>query len=516
MNNSGIASWADAQQIKRLACDRCRAQKLKCVRPELSEICQRCHKAKAHCSFGRPLPPGRPPTIRPLIDDLIENYQAPRTPATQRRESDYSSLSFDLQLNCSNGHDLERRALSTTRRPQSIDTFDPGRVLSQLGNLDNEKLLNMLYDDGGAPDLDASTFGTWSTASSTTNGNSPPWRSMEQQNDTSAGDLTCLADGEFSAISTDPRTSSHCQRQDLMDHTRLNKRQINGSTPSSTKHSPPSFMSSLNDSEGSTISNQVALMQRLTELGSAMYELQNRYSPKEYSCRPGSEAFPTELTGKVLQVAIEFLKLLRRFFLDGPSPSIDAEDRGYRRAFGHYPTPTFFEPRSRPQGVCQSASSPAERPFGRVSDVDKPTVLQLIANYIRLLQLYLLLHNTIYDYLRLIESDFRRSQPIWSDLTIGGAPLYQFADFQIKFVLQVAAGLLEEVEGALGLSEGCRVSKKPVVEGGGILGKNVTSRFVEICMSEATTGSEQGRGIVTRLRDLMHCLMNTLDKPFRF
>lgn len=143
----------------------------------------------------------------------------------------------------------------------------------------------------------------------------------------------------------------------------------------------------------------------------------------------------------------------------------------------------------------------------------KPTTLQLIANYMSLLQLYLLLYNAVYDYTRFTEADFRQSQPIWENLSIGDAPLYQFVDIQIKMVLQVAARLLEDIEATLGLPENCRVSKKSVVEGSGILGMNVTAHFIEMCMSEVTTAPEPGRGTVVRLRDIMSSLTSMLDGP---
>ena len=337
--------------------------------------------------------------------------------------------------------------------------------------------------------------------------------------------------------------SSQTHSPDLMIHTALDKRQMYRSASSSNRAALQSFMPTSGRMGDLAVTQRPpVLMQKLMQLGSVMYELQSIYSPDEHGSRHvtvSSDTFPTELAGKVLQVAIEFLKSLRCFFFsEGSSPSSsnassiprrglsmsdlsDAEDGTYHRAIGPYQT--FSDTMSRPLSAYETSSSSSslshvstEWPSRSVCTADKPATLQLIANYLGLLQLYLLLYNAVYDYAHSTESDLRQSQPIWKDLTIGDAPLYQFADIQIKLVLQVAARLLEEIESALGLTEGCRVSQKSATEGSGILGRNVTAHFIEMCMSEVTTGPEPGRGAVVRLRNIMHTLTNMLDAPVCF
>ena len=396
----------------------------------------------------------------------------------------------------------------------------------------------MLNDDTMMGDLDSSTFGTWSTAPDKTIGDTSPRQTIEQPSDAN-GDLTHFTNSNNSVTSAEPRMSSQTHRPDLMIHTALDKRQMNGSTSSSNRPAAQSFTPTFGKlGDLPTTQHPPALMQKLMRLGSIIYELQSMYSLDEHGSRPmnvSSNTFPIELAGKVLQVAIEFLKSLRSFFSSDDSsssssnassirqrgPSIsdlgDAEGRNYHQPMGQYQT--FSDSLSRPLSSYNSSSSSLsspEWPSRRVLAAAKPTILQLIANYLGLLQLYLLLYNAIYDYARFTESEFRQSQPIWKDLTIGDAPLYQFADIQIKLVLQVAARLLEDIEAALGLSESCRVSKKSATEGSGILGMNVTAHFIEMCMSEVTTGPEPGRGTVARLRDIMHCLTNMLDAPLCF
>ena len=458
----------------------------------------------------------------------------PTTAIFRQSESTTSNLSLEPQPNRSDKHNIQRQTLLN----HSIDAAYPERVWSQAGNLDDEDFFNVLNDDTVMGDLDSSTFGTWSTAPDKAIEDSSPRQTIEQPSD-AGGDLTHLTNANFSVTSAEPRMSSQTHRPDLMAHTALDKRQVNGSASSSNRPAAQIFTPTLGKlGDLAATQHPPALMQKLMQLGSVMYELQSIYSPDEHGSRPvtvSSDTFPIELAGKVLQVATEFLKSLRCFFSSddssssssntssirrrGPSMSDlgDAEDRNYHRAVGQYQT--FSDTMSRPLSAYTSSSSShasTEWPSRRILATAKSTTLQLIANYLGLLQLYLLLYNAVYDYARFTESDFRQSQPIWKDLTIGDAPLYQFADIQIKLVLQVAARLLEDIEAALGLTENCRVSKKSATEGSGILGMNVTAHFIEMCMSEVTTGPEPGRGTVARLRDIMHCLTNMLDSPVCF
>lgn len=99
-----------------------------------------------------------------------------------------------------------------------------------------------------------------------------------------------------------------------------------------------------------------------------------------------------------------------------------------------------------------------------------------------------------------------------------GAPLREFGDLHIKLVIQAAARVLEDVEGALGLPDGCRVSRKSAFEGdgngNGVLGSVVTSRFVEQCIAEGTTSSsEQGPSIIACILEVATSLAAILDAP---
>ncbi|KAL9112787.1 MAG: hypothetical protein Q9227_003090 [Pyrenula ochraceoflavens] len=265
----------------------------------------------------------------------------------------------------------------------------------------------------------------------------------------------------------------------------------------------PSCSSTLTaSSEKSQPQNRPTLMQKLMHLGVAMYDIQSTYSAE----KPGSrslacETFPADLAGKVVQVATEFLKIL--------TPLSDS-------------VPHTFASSSRSllPSWAQASSTTSNPKRGSVND--KHTLLQLIAHYLLLLQLYLLLYQAVQDYLHFHESPpdspnhqpHQHLQPIWDDLSIGSTPLFQFAEFQIKMVLQVTARLLEEIEVALGLVEGCRVSSKSANEGDGILGSNGTAQFIKMCTAEIPSVVEpSGRGAIIRLQELTDSLTTALNRP---
>lgn len=536
------------QQSKRLACDRCRAQKLKCVRPDLSRMCHRCTTARTHCSFGTPRPPGRPPTVRRLTGEPVDN-RMPTAATFRQSEFTPSNLPSDIQSNRSDDQNARRQTLPTTRN--LMDVGSPVRARYQINNFDDEDLFDMLHDPGMV-DFDTSTFGGSPVASTEALGSS--WQQPPRQPSDAGGHPQFLPHANISETSVGPRSP---QRADLTTHMTLNNTntQINvasANTPQGRGQNATPIDSgqrmlfselenlsasrligpttpSFKPPSGNSAAARNQRMQQLMQLGTLMYELQNIHSQDEHAIRPiSSDTFPTEFAGKVLQAAIAFLKSLRSFFSDdsssasgstssmcrrGPPDLTDSGDGNFPPSFSPYRPSSNTT--SRTSSVYASSSS-TESSARRIYAADKPAILQLIACYLRLLQLYLLLYTTIYEYIRSTESDFRRRQPIWSDLSLGSAPLYPFADFQIKLVLQVAVHLLEETEAALGLSERCRVSKKSVAEGSGILGVNVTTHFVEMCMSELTTGAEEGRGAITRLRDIMGRLTGLLDGPVGF
>lgn len=94
--------------------------------------------------------------------------------------------------------------------------------------------------------------------------------------------------------------------------------------------------------------------------------------------------------------------------------------------------------------------------------------------------------------------------PLFPGLSLDGVCLDSFAKFQIKFLLQITTHTLGEIEGVLGLPEGCRVSRRDIrtAENGrpkqrGILETGCVSKgFIEMTMKERGLNMElMGAGI---------------------
>lgn len=414
-----------------------------------------------------------------------------------------------------------------SRRPRNHqDSDSPVTLRPQSNNFDDDNFFNV-FQDSVMMDNDTSIFGNSPTAN------------VGHPHSLHNGDMSGNAGQQGSSLRTDLTnnmtldpaymnctTTQQDRRQNVMTMDNGQRMYLPESKNLSTSKVVGPLLPNIIPATGSSPAARHLRMQQLMQLGTFMYELHNIYFQDEQNTQHVmSESFPTEFAGKVLQAAIAFLKSLRSFFPDDasslsssasssrrhtpPDPPA-SEDQNFNPSFRPYHRPSSSNTMSRSSSAFTSSSS-IDTSARRVASADKPATLQLIACYLRLLQLYLPLYTAIYEYVNFTESDFRRRQPIWSDLSIGGAALHPFADFQIKMVLQVAVHLLEEIEGALGLSEGCRVSKKTANEGSGILGVNVTAHFIEMCMSEVATGSEEGRGAIARLRDTMGRLTVLLD-----
>ena len=514
MSNATTANAMVVQQNKRLACDRCRAQKLKCVRPDLSGACERCTTASARCSVGNPGRPGRPPTVQRSSNKSLDNRMHSTTTTFRQDETIPTTVALDFQSNRTN-NETPPQVSSISMNPPS--TVAHVRGSSQPNNFDEQNLFNLL-EDSVMEDIDFSALGSsYPIPSDNAKIMGDSWQQPENfpNGASQNAQFFPMLEPSGTILSNEMSPKSSLASHMAPDDAHMNQ---------------ASFPGTLFPPWGDSAAARNQRMQQLMQLGSLMYELQNNYSHDEDAVRPiSSDTFPTEFTGKVLHAATSFLKSLYNF-LDrrssvstnsttslNRSSASDIADMGHKNHSLSLSTYGLSSNNaSRASSSTYASSESVDPPVRRVYVADKPATLQLIACYLRLLQLYLLLNTAILEYVHSTEPDFRRLQPIWNDLRIGDAPLHPFADFQIKLVLQVAMHTLEEIEGALGLPKGCRMSQKSTTEGSGILGANVTAHFIEMCMSEVATGAEEGRAAISRLREIQKRLKDLLDGPALF
>jgi hypothetical protein len=397
--------------------------------------------------------------------------------------------------------------------------------------LEDENLFDMIYDDVAVEDLNSFSSRNWSTEDIL----SPSQLAMGYPSDPT-GDGIQLIDPGLSTEITNSMSLPSAQGIARVPNKPFDRRPELSQPSLTPRCTAPltavSTMGILRDTAQSP--NGPAFMQKLMMLGNTMYDVQSRYAHSEEGSRNAlSETFPSELAGKVLHVAMQFRDSLRSLisaddppdsipvnhnsqslFQGGPASLLDQSEVEDRMLYRHNEQfQAISDPTSRSRSDCTSLPSlspsspslaPSENSYRHISAIDKPTTLQLVSNYLRLLQLYLLLFNAVHEHIRVPESRFHNRNPIWSDLSVGNVTLSQFADFQIKLVLQAAERVLEEIEDTLGLAEDSRVSKKLGKDGNKILKMNVTTHFIDICIRELTTVSEHGGGIIIKLRDFIH------------
>ncbi|KAH6999171.1 hypothetical protein BKA56DRAFT_569269 [Ilyonectria sp. MPI-CAGE-AT-0026] len=96
--------FASRAPWKRSACDRCRAQKLRCHRDEegSTEACLRCLKSGAKCVTSTARPTGRPPSRLPPRIDQTDNSSSSQTinssPGGTGNEADIDMIGLDYEM----------------------------------------------------------------------------------------------------------------------------------------------------------------------------------------------------------------------------------------------------------------------------------------------------------------------------------------------------------------------------------------------------------------------------------
>lgn len=470
-------SRRDQAQGDHLACYRCKAQRLKCVRPYPSQRCRRCIGTNAACKFGSPARSGRssPGGIPPSFPTR------PISPPPSRNNPRHNFQSIANGSGISHGRDNQSgRVLDVDPR---LTTGRDGL----METLDDDEFISMFCNPGHP-----------------TNGYEPTGI-LEDRTD-SQGMVSGRTHGPMHSIPVTGLPSS----------------MSTGSTTAAGVNRD--FV----PSSGSCAMSQRQRMQRLMHLGAVMYDLQETYSSQGTSPSSGSSGgFPADFAGEVLRTAKAFLESLQSFSSPpdsrrssrapsihermGPPVHLQREYPGLAHPFG-----ATHSRLSSAHGPSSSSSIDSLTGTRSIGAADKPVSLQIIACYLRLLQLYLLLYHDIMNHVRRTGSGMQARLPIWNNLQIGGVSLDAFSDCQFQLVLQVAEHFLYEIESTLGLAEGCRVSKPSVVEGNGILNTNVSSHFIEMCMYESTSGAEDCQGTVAGLREIMTVLAGLLDRPVWF
>lgn len=264
-------------------------------------------------------------------------------------------------------------------------------------------------------------------------------------------------------------------------------------------------------------------MRELSELGMTLLYSQGM------DTIPGGDSnllnlnLPDCLAVKVLEGSVNFLNLLRSLYsVETPSPSniSPASSNEEEMSTSDNSESNFLDsnydillpPRENNSSNNDSNESPV---YGdpKPQPVDMTEVFSLLTCYIRILHLHSFFYTRLSDYLHTSFRQSTRMPPIFPGLQAGGVSLDNFGKFQVKLLVQISTNVLGEIETALGLPDGYRISKRDR-EHRGILDDSISVQFIAMAMKEkGPTLMEEDRFVrvknrLTSLRQLLKGIIN--------
>ena len=302
-------------------------------------------------------------------------------------------------------------------------------------------------------------------------------------------------------------------------------------------------------------------MQEISELTMSLYSLittvdqrQNSHSATKTTPLPLANDLQDPFVGSVLKYSMAFLRILRSFH-PSAAPSLltrpltqcsalgssdsDGSASDLASVFSDFTrTCSAHKKRSRQDSSLRTHHSVASRSafsnsnsngngsHSRPVSADVTTVFQLLTCYIHIIHLHSILYARILDHLltslpsrsynnnrKKFASPQQQQQqqqqqqkpqeqqppPLFPGMQVDGVSLDDFSVFQIKLMLQINTHVLGEIEMALGLPDGFRISgRTPGTTG--VLETSVSVQFIEATMCEiektmlASKGSGNGNG----------------------
>ncbi|EYE91697.1 Zn(II)2Cys6 transcription factor domain-containing protein [Aspergillus ruber CBS 135680] len=514
---------------RRAACDRCRAQKLRCVQdtPGTSAKCKRCAAAGTTCNFGIPKPAGRPSANRTWTDRSHDDEATRRkTPMRASSSSQTDFLDDNLAQGTRNTDDGDHsgatRTDETIAPPWSAE-WSQSHISSVNPLFDEANLLSISQGGGDLIGLDGPNPSTpWSLPLNHSPQMEFPWESLPSiNNNTDTQDLPCSTAGPDSAfipssIQTAPETE-----HDIDQHATIAKsprKHLEPQDAVSDSRSDYEVIIERKKPEIGGLSQQDCWMQKLSQISMDLYELSTTSDElhREIEETGWLEHFPHQMAGRLTELSTAFLELLQYF-----QQSNDDHRQAIKNSSSH--SISIFSSNNSSSDLSDNEAvpiienvppnlrrKPKSQPRPDLPWMNMTTGLQLVACYLRFHQLHSVLYTAIYNYIAVDQSDrtmldirsrnssrsdqvqrlnFLGNRPtIFLGLQIGGVSLEPFHNFQIKLVLQINTHLFGEIERALGLPDGYRVSKKRKDEGSGILGGSMSPRLVEMTMRDYASG----------------------------
>ncbi|EAW07073.1 Zn(II)2Cys6 transcription factor domain-containing protein [Aspergillus clavatus NRRL 1] len=472
---------AHMRLTRRAACDRCRTQKLRCVRVSLSDSakCKRCENAGTSCHYSISKPAGRPPV-----------------------NGSSSTASSSGQ-----GKGLSEpgpQVRSLQRSSQGDNPAEPGRVPlapSVMGNGEEQpesRAVGQQVDPFGPHSMAWSPGHDDLASLPSTNG----WPTTQSPVIASVPRTPTATLPGFPEEEADWSSTLHAH--DPVDaFSELNMRLYQSATVGSTLERDV-------NRPGKLLPFPTQFAGRVIDISSAFLALLKAIGGQRHRF---GEPHANHLFWNG-----ELLRDQHMRFTDRSSESSDDDSGGPRlEGDGH---------RFRRDANKLWKTSPP------LADIT--TLLQLLACYLRLRQLHNILYTAIHQYMTTIPAEPRTAPyqgfhspsrtdamleetgtrpPLFKDLQIGGVSLEDFHPFQVKFVLQIVVHILGEIEFSLGLPAAYRVSKELDDEEPGILGSSISPQLLKTVMQDQTSSFGRVGGessIVLAMRERLSQLRKLL------
>ena len=583
------ATPSSSLQGRRAACDRCRGQKLRCIREDPNGECIRCTTAGTTCCFSRSMRIGRPPNISNIASPTERRGKQnpgqggpkskvgnPGGKANDHLGSESVTRSPTMSLGDGDGEiDTARRYSSTEELvfgpSNSFSMHDPhalsaypvstGGMASFYAGQDLVDLEEFGPDfDWSFPQIPTLSKDIPIPASSPVGPNQRALHAGLGQNEMLRNELqmsksssrvdgtTTLFDSASNNLDSQVGIAGDTRgmEEDSIDFNmgEWGESDVGGKLPSEDTNSMPS----VNEA-------QHRRMQDISELSMSLYSLimtvdQQQRSHSDTETTPSSLAnnLQDSFVGSVLNYSKAFLRILRSFHPSTPplwltrpltqysalsSSDSDASASDSASVFGDV-TRTFstHKKRSRQDSSLRRHRSVASRSafsssngsdsHPRPISADMTTVFQLLTCYIRIIHVHSILYARILDHLLTSlpahshdrnrhksaapqqqqqqqpkKPQEQQPPPLFPGMQVDGVSLDDFSVFQIKLILQINTHVLGEIEMALGLPDGFRISvKTPGTTG--VLETSVSVQFIEAMMREiettmlASTGAGDG------------------------
>ena len=428
----------------RAACDRCRAQKLRCVtEARNSRICVRCKAAGVDCHHSRQSRPGRPsarqstgprgpaavegtrssPVLTSTPDHLLQATSTSTTTASYPSQENHDagddslhtqSAAEALRPQVQSGSDNDNFFSSALAHPDHYDEYLDGFLsLSDMSTVPNFEHTSTLDAEAHQPVSQQPYDNGYSTSFSC--------RPVEIQPEATAHQTCGLSDvGQVDGVNATSKHSLHggfhSGVQDEQWHA-LKLCQLTSQLFTDTGRNGDDPQSNIPDRASSVLSSTNLFIDTLSSF----------YTPTAPECRSGT--FDTNSVRHMHQHSCVDL----------------------------YPSPACTAQRLLNANVSKHSTGTSIPPT-----LNTPTILQLLSCYIRLLSLHAKLYGTVRMYLTKTMGPLNSASqttlpPLFPSLAIGSVSLAGYAGFQYRLLLQVCLHTLGRAEALMGLPDQFRL-----------------------------------------------------------